>query len=369
MPGRGRRGRRGPGRRAGPPRGTVLRGGSLRASPPRRARRRPSPPRGAARPVRTPASRRGSWSRGAGGGPRRSVPSRHPDRTRHRHRRDSAGRPGRASGSAQGPSRRGPSGRGSPRPSRASRGPTHVMRSPSTSHATVGQHPGRGDHATGEQCRGVHARHHGGRAPRARDLGWDDDDREETAIAPEDEVARICAELIRIESVNYGDGVRPGGAQGGRVRHGAAHRGGPGPGARRERPGPRVGDGPRRGVGPLTAGPRCPRSPRRRPGQRRRLAGGPVRGRGARRLHLGPRRGRHEGHGRDDHREPAPPRPDRARSRRATTSFVFFADEEAGGVQGSHWVVDHHPELVRGRDRGDLRGRRVQRHGAARRNR
>ncbi len=28
--------------------------------------------------------------------------------------------------------------------------------------------------------------------------------------------------------------------------------------------------------------------------------------------------------------------------------FAFFADEEAGGVLGSHWVVDHHPELFEG---------------------
>jgi acetylornithine deacetylase/succinyl-diaminopimelate desuccinylase-like protein len=28
--------------------------------------------------------------------------------------------------------------------------------------------------------------------------------------------------------------------------------------------------------------------------------------------------------------------------------FGFFADEEAGGVLGSHWVVDHHPELFEG---------------------
>jgi acetylornithine deacetylase/succinyl-diaminopimelate desuccinylase-like protein len=27
-----------------------------------------------------------------------------------------------------------------------------------------------------------------------------------------------------------------------------------------------------------------------------------------------------------------------------TTTFAFFADEEAGGWQGSHWVVDHHPQ-------------------------
>jgi len=28
--------------------------------------------------------------------------------------------------------------------------------------------------------------------------------------------------------------------------------------------------------------------------------------------------------------------------------FAFFADEEAGGVLGSHWVVDHHPEVFEG---------------------
>ncbi|MEO8827135.1 M20/M25/M40 family metallo-hydrolase [Lapillicoccus sp.] len=31
-----------------------------------------------------------------------------------------------------------------------------------------------------------------------------------------------------------------------------------------------------------------------------------------------------------------------------TTTFAFFADEEAGGDQGSHWVVDHHPEWFEG---------------------
>jgi len=36
------------------------------------------------------------------------------------------------------------------------------------------------------------------------------DDDQEVAPAPEDEVARICADLIRFESVNYGDGSGPG---------------------------------------------------------------------------------------------------------------------------------------------------------------
>ena len=31
-----------------------------------------------------------------------------------------------------------------------------------------------------------------------------------------------------------------------------------------------------------------------------------------------------------------------------TTTFVFFADEEAGGVYGSHWVTTHHPEWFEG---------------------
>ena len=30
------------------------------------------------------------------------------------------------------------------------------------------------------------------------------------------------------------------------------------------------------------------------------------------------------------------------------TTVVFFADEEAGGTLGSHWLVDHHPELLEG---------------------
>ncbi|OFE17594.1 hypothetical protein BA895_15205 [Humibacillus sp. DSM 29435] len=30
------------------------------------------------------------------------------------------------------------------------------------------------------------------------------------------------------------------------------------------------------------------------------------------------------------------------------TTFVFFADEEAGGTHGSHWLVDHHPQWFEG---------------------
>ena len=44
----------------------------------------------------------------------------------------------------------------------------------------------------------------------------------------------------------------------------------------------------------------------------------------------------------------------------------FFADEEAGGVYGSQWVVEQHPEIFAGGERGDQRGRRIQRHRAHR---
>jgi acetylornithine deacetylase/succinyl-diaminopimelate desuccinylase-like protein len=48
--------------------------------------------------------------------------------------------------------------------------------------------------------------------------------------------------------------------------------------------------------------------------------------------------------------------------------IAFFADEEAGGVRGAHWVVDHHPELFAGATEAisevggysvDLRGQRA----------
>ena len=42
-------------------------------------------------------------------------------------------------------------------------------------------------------------------------MSHDDADRTSpTTLAPEDEVPRICAELIRIDSSNYGDGSGPG---------------------------------------------------------------------------------------------------------------------------------------------------------------
>ena len=39
--------------------------------------------------------------------------------------------------------------------------------------------------------------------------------------------------------------------------------------------------------------------------------------------------------------------------------FAFLSDEEAGGKYGCQWLVDERPDLFRGSDRGDRRGRRL----------
>ncbi len=167
VPGRGRRGRRGPGRRAGPPRGTVLRGGSRRASPPRRAWR------AAVTPARSVRARCRHQRADEAGGPVAQVvvrggPSRVGIRTELATgtavtvQVDQAGHQGQAIGPVAGDVR--------PRlapPGQGVEGSDPRDAVTLDHHATVGQHPGRGDHATGEQCRGVHARHHGGRAPQA----------------------------------------------------------------------------------------------------------------------------------------------------------------------------------------------------------
>ena len=74
----------------------------------------------------------------------------------------------------------------------------------------------------------------------------------------------------------------------------------------------------------------------------------PFSGAVAGRLRVGPRRGRHEGHGRDDARG-------RPRTSSATGSlpprdlvFAFVADEEAGGAYGAQWLVENRPDLFEG---------------------
>ena len=102
---------------------------------------------------------------------------------------------------------------------------------------------------------------------------------------------------------------------------------------------------------PTAPSPRCvaARAPRRRA---RPIADDwsvdPFAGVDPRRHAVGPRRRRHEEHGRHD------PRPRSATSCGAGEQpardlvLAFFADEENGGVYGSHWLVDNHPELFAG---------------------
>jgi acetylornithine deacetylase/succinyl-diaminopimelate desuccinylase-like protein len=77
------------------------------------------------------------------------------------------------------------------------------------------------------------------------------------------------------------------------------------------------------------------------------LERGPVRRRRAGRHALGPRRSRHEEHGRHD---PHVRRRDPAGGRAAERDLilVFFADEENGGVEGSALVVQNRPEWFAG---------------------
>ena len=89
------------------------------------------------------------------------------------------------------------------------------------------------------------------------------------------------------------------------------------------------------------------RAPGRRPGGGAGLDAPAVRRRGARRLAVRARRGRHEELRRDDPRGRAALRP-RGITPRRDLIFTFLADEEAGGVWGAGWLVDNRPELFAG---------------------
>ena len=94
-------------------------------------------------------------------------------------------------------------------------------------------------------------------------------------------------------------------------------------------------------------GPDAARPPRR--GARRGvgLERAPVLRRARGRLRVGPRRRRHEGHGRhDDRRGPAFKRAGMVPPRDLV--FAFVSDEEAGGKYGCQWLVDKRPDLFEG---------------------
>jgi acetylornithine deacetylase/succinyl-diaminopimelate desuccinylase-like protein len=168
-----------------------------------------------------------------------------------------------------------------------------------------------------------------------------------TVITPEDEVVRICQELIRIDSTNYGDGSGPG------ERKAAEYV---------------MGQLTEVGLDPLYVESQAGRASVlvRVEGKDRTRAGLAVHGHldvvpaNADDWQVDPfeaevRDGCVWGRGAVDMKDMdamvlanlrhlarsgiTPPR---------DLVFAFFADEEAGGALGSHWVVDHHPEVFEG---------------------
>ncbi|MEO7058538.1 MAG: M20/M25/M40 family metallo-hydrolase, partial [Lapillicoccus sp.] len=169
----------------------------------------------------------------------------------------------------------------------------------------------------------------------------------ETSIAPEDEVARICADLIRIESTNFGDGSGPGERKAAEYVMAELTEVGLDPvllesergranvmvrieGADPSRPGLTV-------HGHLDVVPANAADWQVDPfaAQER---DGCIWGRGA--VDMKDMDAMMIAAIRDLARTGAKP----AR----TTTFAFFADEEAGGLHGSHWVVERHPEWFEG---------------------
>ena len=100
------------------------------------------------------------------------------------------------------------------------------------------------------------------------------------------------------------------------------------------------------------------RPPRRRALHRRGLVGAPALGRGAGRLRLGPRRGRHEGHGRDD---PGARAPVQGGGRRPAARPGLRVPRRRGGRRRVRLALAGRapPGPVRGVHRGARRGRRV----------
>jgi len=167
------------------------------------------------------------------------------------------------------------------------------------------------------------------------------------ASAPEDEVARICSDLIRIESTNYGDGSGPGERKAAEYVMAELTDVGLGPVLVESDPGRasvmvRIegSDPSRPGLavhGHLDVVPANaadwqvdPFSAEER--------NGCIWGRGA--VDMKDMDAMILANIRHLARTGAKP----AR----TTTFAFFADEEAGGKQGAHWVVDNHPDWFDG---------------------
>ena len=124
-------------------------------------------------------------------------------------------------------------------------------------------------------------------------------------------------------------------------------------------PGPRQCVRPAAGRRQLARRAADARPPRRGARRAGRVERAPVLRRGRGRLRLGPRRGRHEGHGRhDDRRSPATSSAP-ASSRRAIWCSPSWPTRRHGGKYGVAVAGRQPARPVRGRHRGDRGGRRV----------
>lgn len=166
-------------------------------------------------------------------------------------------------------------------------------------------------------------------------------------IQPEDEVARICSELIRIDTTNYGDGTGPGEREAAEYVMAELAEVGLEPQLLESEPGRATvvlrlegADPSRPGLavhGHLDVVPANAADWQVDPFAAE-VRDGCIWGRGA--VDMKNMDAMMIATVRDLARTGRKPARD--------LTIAFFADEEAGGLYGSHWLVDHHPELFDG---------------------
>ncbi len=167
------------------------------------------------------------------------------------------------------------------------------------------------------------------------------------SVAPEDEVARICSELIQIDSTNHGDGSGPGERKAAEYVMGQLTEVGLDPALVESDPGRASVMGRIEGSDPSRPGLAVHGHLDVVPANAADWQVDPL---GAEE-----RDGCIWGRGAVDmkdmdamilanirHLARSGSKPAR------TTTFAFFADEEAGGTKGAHWVVDNHPDWFEG---------------------
>ena len=173
----------------------------------------------------------------------------------------------------------------------------------------------------------------------------------------QDEVVDLCRDLLRIESVNDGTGRGPGERLAAEYVAEKLAEVGLEPQVFESAPG-RTSVVARMEGEDSSATRCCPRPPRRRARRAEGVALRPVRGRDRRRLPVGARRRRHEGHGRDDPR--GRPRAHAVRAQAAARRRAGLRRRRGGRRRLRRAVAGREPAAaVRGVHRGDQRGRRL----------